>query len=79
MARPREGDSVSRKKGGAKGRKNRARQVYIFTEGEVTEPEYIDIIVKKGTPATPGLAARVATYERITAVLGTPPGSRLSC
>ncbi|GGV81319.1 hypothetical protein GCM10015535_21010 [Streptomyces gelaticus] len=54
MARPRGGDSVSRKKGGAKGRKNRARQVYIFTEGEVTEPEYIDIIVKKGTPATPG-------------------------
>lgn len=54
MARPRGGDSVSRKKGGGKGRTNRARQVYIFTEGEVTEPEYIDIILKHGTPATPG-------------------------
>ncbi|MFI5769735.1 RloB family protein [Streptomyces sp. NPDC051658] len=54
MARPRGGDSVSRKKGGAKGRTNRARQVYIFTEGEVTEPEYIDIIAKKGTLAKPG-------------------------
>ncbi|MFJ9680140.1 glycoside hydrolase family 19 protein [Streptomyces sp. NPDC101194] len=30
-----------------------------------------------GNPAS--VAARVATYERITAVLGTPPGSRLSC
>ncbi|MEN8649530.1 RloB family protein [Streptomyces sp. 21So2-11] len=49
MARPRGGDSVSRKKGGAKGRENRPRQVYIFTEGEVTEPEYVDIIVKNGT------------------------------
>ncbi|WP_073788219.1 RloB family protein [Streptomyces sp. CB01580] len=54
MARPRGGDSVARKKGGAKGRTNRARQVYIFTEGEVTEPQYIDIIMEKGTPATAG-------------------------
>ncbi|MFH9477114.1 RloB family protein [Streptomyces anulatus] len=54
MARPRGGDSVSRKKGGAKGRGSRARQVYIFTEGEVTEPEYIDIILKNGTLAKPG-------------------------
>lgn len=54
MARPRGGDSISRKKGGGKGRTNRARQVYIFTEGEVTEPEYIDIIQKHGTPATAG-------------------------
>ncbi|MFB6715753.1 glycoside hydrolase family 19 protein [Streptomyces sp. NPDC056358] len=30
-----------------------------------------------GNPAS--VAARVATYERITAVLGAPPGSRLSC
>ncbi|MFD8112394.1 RloB family protein [Streptomyces microflavus] len=54
MARPRGGDSVSRKKGGAKGRASRARQVYIFTEGEVTEPQYIDIIVEKGIRAKPG-------------------------
>lgn len=54
MARPRGGDSVSRKKGGAKGRASRARQVYVFTEGAVTEPEYIDIIVRKGVPAKPG-------------------------
>jgi hypothetical protein len=52
MARARGGDSVSRKKKGtAKGRAHRARQVYIYTEGEVTEPEYLDIIVGKGTPA----------------------------
>ncbi|MEU8906403.1 RloB family protein [Streptomyces mirabilis] len=37
-----------------KGRAHRARQVYIFTEGEVTEPEYIDIISKNGTPAQAG-------------------------
>lgn len=54
MVRPRGGDSVSRRRGGAKGRENRARQVYIFTEGEVTEPEYIDIIVRHGTLAKPG-------------------------
>ncbi|MEU4265811.1 RloB family protein [Streptomyces sp. NPDC025273] len=54
MARSRGGDSVSRRKGAGKGRTNRARQVYIFTEGEVTEPEYIDIIVKKGTLAKTG-------------------------
>ncbi|QDI70102.1 hypothetical protein CD934_16340 [Streptomyces calvus] len=54
MARPRGGDSVSRKKGGAKGRESRARQVYVYTEGEVTEPEYIDIIVRNGTWAEPG-------------------------
>jgi hypothetical protein len=54
MARARGGDSVSRRKGGAKGRVGRARQVYVFTEGEVTEPEYIDIIVRKGTWAEAG-------------------------
>ncbi|GAA4908453.1 RloB family protein [Streptomyces coeruleoprunus] len=53
MARAKGGDSVTRKKGGAKGRNFRARQVYIFTEGEVTEPEYIDLILKEGTPAKP--------------------------
>lgn len=54
MGRSRGGDSVSRKQGGGKGRVSRARQVYIFTEGEVTEPEYIDIILKNGTLAKPG-------------------------
>lgn len=54
MARPRGGDSVTRRKAGAKGRAHRARQVYIFTEGEVTEPEYIDLISKNGTPAQAG-------------------------
>ncbi|MGW2518082.1 RloB family protein [Streptomyces sp. NPDC001617] len=48
MARPKGGDSIAPKKGGAKGRAHRDRQVYVFTEGEVTEPEYIDIIVKNG-------------------------------
>jgi hypothetical protein len=28
--------------------------VYVYTEGEVTEPEYIDIIVRGGTWAEPG-------------------------
>ena len=46
MARPRGGDSATRRKQGAKGRAHRARQVYIFTEGEVTEPEYIDLVAK---------------------------------
>ncbi|GAA3503119.1 hypothetical protein GCM10019016_102290 [Streptomyces prasinosporus] len=54
MARARGGDSVSRRKGAAKGRGSRARQVYIYTEGEVTEPEYIDIIVRNGAWAESG-------------------------
>jgi hypothetical protein len=54
MARPRGGDSIIPKKGGAKGRALRPRQVYVFTEGEVTEPEYIDLILKHGVPGRPG-------------------------
>lgn len=56
MARTRGGDGINRRKGagGAKGRAVRPRQVHVFTEGEVTEPEYIDIIVKNGTPAKTG-------------------------
>lgn len=58
MARVKGGDRPDRKKGSAKGhsprgRRNRARQVYIFTEGEVTEPEYIDIILREGDPQDP--------------------------
>lgn len=48
MARPKGGDGLTPKKSGTKGRAHRDRQVYVFTEGEVTEPEYIDIIVKNG-------------------------------
>ncbi|MEI7034266.1 hypothetical protein [Streptomyces pratensis] len=47
-----------------KGRASRARQVYIFTEGEVTEPEYIDIIVRNGTQATPRRAGASITTSR---------------
>jgi hypothetical protein len=56
MARTRGGDGINRRKGGGgtKGRSGRPRQVYVFTEGEVTEPEYVDIIVKNGTPAKAG-------------------------
>jgi hypothetical protein len=54
MARPKGGDSITPKKGGAKGRALRHRQVYIFTEGEVTEPQYIDLILQKGVPEKPG-------------------------
>ncbi|MEU3143617.1 MULTISPECIES: RloB family protein [unclassified Streptomyces] len=55
MARARGGDDVSRRRGGgAKGRAGRARQVYVYTEGEVTEPEYIDIVVRGGTWAETG-------------------------
>ncbi|UUU23908.1 RloB family protein [Streptomyces sp. DSM 40750] len=48
MARPRGGDRITPKKGGTRGRTDRDRQVYVYTEGAVTEPEYIDIIVKNG-------------------------------
>ncbi|MEH0635312.1 hypothetical protein ACFU6M_19050 [Streptomyces bottropensis] len=43
MARTRGGDGINRRKGGGgtKGRSGRPRQVYVFTEGEVTEPEYV--------------------------------------
>ena len=65
MARARGGDSVSRKKGGAKGRGSRARQVYVYTEGEVTEPEYIDIVIRNGTWAEPGRTVRcTSAFER---------------
>ncbi|QFQ99133.1 RloB domain-containing protein [Streptomyces phaeolivaceus] len=53
MARSRGGDRITPKKGGARGRATRDRQVYIYTEGEVTEPEYIDIIVRKGVWGRP--------------------------
>jgi hypothetical protein len=50
MARARGGDSVARRRGGAKGRENRPRKVHIFAEGAVTELEYIDIILADGIP-----------------------------
>ncbi|MFJ6568931.1 RloB family protein [Streptomyces sp. NPDC091292] len=53
MGRTRGGDSVTRRPRGTKGRESRARQVYIFTEGAVTEPEYIDIILRHGVPERP--------------------------
>ncbi|MFF3745919.1 RloB family protein [Streptomyces kronopolitis] len=53
MARAKGGDQVHRRKNGAKGRQNRARQVYVFIEGEVTEKQYIDLIVKHGQRADP--------------------------
>ncbi|MFD4830289.1 RloB family protein [Streptomyces uncialis] len=53
MGRGRGGDSVTRRQHGGRGRANRPRQVYIYTEGEVTEPEYIDIILQHGTPERP--------------------------
>ena len=56
MARTRGGDGINRRKGGggSRGRATRPRQVYVYTEGEVTEPEYIDLIVRNGTPKKPG-------------------------
>ncbi|MFE9253422.1 hypothetical protein [Streptomyces sp. NPDC007088] len=48
MARSRGGDDIKRKKG--RGPASRLRQVYIFAEGEVSELEYIDIVMKSGTP-----------------------------
>ncbi|MEX3100544.1 MULTISPECIES: RloB family protein [unclassified Streptomyces] len=50
MARPKGGDSITPKKGA----KTRPRQVYVFTEGKVTEPEYIDIVLRNGVPEKPG-------------------------
>lgn len=40
--------------GGTKGRSSRPRQVHVFAEGEATESEYVDILVKNGTPAKVG-------------------------
>jgi hypothetical protein len=37
----------------ARGRDVRARQVYVYTEGAVTEPEYIDIVVGRKLWADP--------------------------
>ncbi|TKA11284.1 RloB family protein [Actinacidiphila oryziradicis] len=48
MAKPKGRDSAARRKSTKRGRENRPRDVYIFTEGEVTEPEYIDIILREG-------------------------------
>lgn len=54
MARTRGGGDVTRRSGGrgqARGRGTaRAREVYVFTEGEVTEEEYLDHVVRLGTP-----------------------------
>lgn len=72
MARPKGGDDVVRRKagnnrrGGARGRGHRPRQVHVFTEGEVTEPEYIDIILQHGTLATPGRSVQ-RHFENATA------------
>jgi type I restriction-modification system DNA methylase subunit len=54
MARARGGDNAVRRKGTARGRRNRPRHVHIFTEGEVTERQYIDLLVRHGQWADPG-------------------------
>ncbi len=46
MARTRGKDTLARPKRGGK----RRRIVHVFTEGAVTEPSYIDILKKHGTP-----------------------------
>lgn len=51
MARVKGGDRAARQKGRVRGRRNRIRQVYVFAEGEVTELEYIDLLLERGTPA----------------------------
>ncbi|PJE94138.1 hypothetical protein CUT44_27965 [Streptomyces carminius] len=39
--------------------RGRRRAVYVFTEGKVTEPKYIEIVRKHGTPADPALTVAV--------------------
>jgi hypothetical protein len=50
MARTRGRESVQRTR---QPRGERAREVFVFTEGEVTEPEFIEWVVANGTRATP--------------------------
>ncbi|MFD7169223.1 RloB family protein [Streptomyces violascens] len=49
MARTRGRESVQRTK---QPRGERAREVFVFTEGEVTEPEFVEWVVANGTHAT---------------------------
>ncbi|MEU3756191.1 RloB family protein [Streptomyces olivoreticuli] len=53
MARSKGRDSAARQKGSKRSRKNLPRQVHIFTEGEVTEVQYIDLIIGRGMWADP--------------------------
>lgn len=39
--------------------RGRSRAVYVFTEGKVTEPDYIRIVHRHGTPADPALTVEV--------------------
>ncbi len=43
--------------------RSRKRAVYIFAEGEVTEEEYLDLVMEHGTPADP---SREATHHICT-------------
>ncbi|MFD4631461.1 RloB family protein [Streptomyces sp. NPDC058284] len=53
-------DSLAR----AKGKGRRRREVYIYTEGEDTEPYYLDIIAKHGVYEDPGLQVVIHIQER---------------
>ncbi|MEU4889310.1 MULTISPECIES: RloB family protein [Streptomyces] len=49
MAKAKGRDGTARQKSAKRGRRYRTRHVYIFTEGKVTEVEYIDLILEHGT------------------------------
>jgi hypothetical protein len=53
MARVKGRDNASRSRRQRSGG-DRPREVYIFTEGEVTEPEFIEFVVAHGTRVQPG-------------------------
>ncbi|WP_327297515.1 RloB family protein [Streptomyces sp. NBC_01197] len=62
MARARRGnDSLARP---ARGTGQRRREVYIFTEGKVTEPGYLDIVRESGLPKDPALQVDMHIMNR---------------
>ncbi|MBU7596824.1 RloB family protein [Streptomyces sp. P38-E01] len=67
MARQRGKDDTRRRPKGAGGRA-RNRVVHIFAEGEVTEEQYLDLVMAEGTPKNPAETAvhRVRTSSVAT-------------
>ncbi|MFJ7325624.1 RloB family protein [Streptomyces cyaneofuscatus] len=64
MARDKGRDTPGRKKREPK--ELRPREVYVLTEGEVTEPDFVEYVRAHGTPITPGRRVEVL-YKNLNA------------